>query len=390
MNYLDALQICCAVFAILAVGYLCGGIKMYSYRDCSAIRRLMFLVCIPGLVFYLIGNAELSKCWQPVVNAILTQAVVHVVILAYCFIRNPASKLALYVRLFTGMGSPSFVFVGYPILQVLFRAELAPLCVLCAVVQTVIVEPIIVILAMKAFDKSQIVDDDSDEASEGHPAELEAIDTTGHPVTPVEADGIKDGLLDDHAEPITDPVDTEDKKKEEEAPEKPEPEHEDEAKPQPMWRRILFLYVNPINVALILAIVWACTPWDMLKFMDAFVYDLGKSVVASGLFAYGVFMWEHKFFHGPIVETTVGCLAHFVIVPLISCAWSYVLPIDREMARALVMIHASPVSFSALNIAENCGMHGQGPTYIFFWTNLLWAAAAMLWVVVFNETSLLS
>ena len=379
MNYLDALQIFCVVLAIIAVGYLCGGIKMYTYRDCSAIRRLMYLVCIPGLIFYLIGNANLASCWQPVVNAVLTQFVVHILIIACCFVANPKSKAQLYVRLFTGMGSPDFIFVGYPILQVLFRKDLTPLCVLCACVQSVLIEPLIVMLAMKAFDRKDIVDAGSEDPAK----ELEAIDQASSN-TPANVEGMKDGLLDDHAEPITDAVETEDKTKKE-----PEPEPET-VKEKPMWQRILFLYVNPITIALLLGIIWTCTPWDMLKFMDAFVYDLGKSVVASGLFAYGVFMWEHPFFHGPIVETTIGCLAHFVLVPLISCAWSYILPVDREMARALVMIHATPVSFSALNIAENCGLHKKGPTYIFFWTNLLWVAAAMIWVVVFNETRLLA
>jgi predicted permease len=157
--------------------------------------------------------------------------------------------------------------------------------------------------------------------------------------------------------------------------------------PEPPWKSALFRFATPINICAILGVIWSATRWSMPAFLSTFVVDLEKSIVASGLFAAGIFVAEGGFTGPDRVIGTVSVLSHVVVVPVVSGMWSWVLHTDREIAAALVLVHAAPMAWECVTDARDAGLRQQSPGFSFLWGNALSVPVFMGWLAVLRATS---
>lgn len=157
-----------------------------------------------------------------------------------------------------------------------------------------------------------------------------------------------------------------------------------------IWTTLFFSLVTPINVCFILGIIWSLIGLTMPKFLTQFVTDLEKAVVAGGLFACGVFMWNHPFFGCSPIEIPITVFVHIVVIPLLGFLFCWLLKVENEITQIIMFCLAAPSSLSSFYAAIYNHLSNSTITYTFFWTYLLCLPVFMLWTVVFNQTKIFS
>ena len=69
IDYGDAIQAILANYIVIAIGYYCGTIKLFGVKHASAIRKIVFTIAMPALLFRQIGNSSLTlHDWHPFLN----------------------------------------------------------------------------------------------------------------------------------------------------------------------------------------------------------------------------------------------------------------------------------------------------------------------------------
>jgi predicted permease len=360
LSYLDGLQVFCVILAIMLIGFGCGFFKFFTYKEVSAIRRMMTLVAIPAAIFRIIGDHPFNlQLFMSLFNSLLTQATLHVICAIAAFLLPSADRRLTFLKLSIAATRPNYIFAGYPVVQVLFGDSFLYICAMSSIAHFLIIQPLVSIVSHLIVPAPE--DGRSDVA-----------DITGSPSDP----GIKEHL-NPEPEPAPEPIEADDA-----AP--LSPDEPPVPPPVPFWRFALFSFVTPINVCTVLGLIWSTTPWTMLAFMSPFVIDLEKSVVASGLFSVGVFLWETPFSGSEKALGAACALAHIAVVPVVSGLWSWVLGVEKKAAAALALVHAAPMAWGCLAEAEGAGMLQQAPVLAFVWSNLLALPVFMLWLTVLN------
>jgi predicted permease len=348
LPYLDALQVFAVILSIKLIGFGSAVLKFLTYADVSAIRRLLTLAGIPAAMFRLIGDAPFNlDLFLPFFNSLLTQATLHLIIGVAICVLTKSDRGVNFLKVSLGATRPNYIFMGYPIVQGIFREDMLYVCAMAGIVHFLIVQPIEAIVSRTI---GPLVQENSEELED---IELKPEDQ---------------GDVHESTEP------------------EPEVGETIEQVTEPLWKFLVLAFVTPINVCTLLGLAWSATPWSMLAFMSTFVKDLEKSVVASGLFSIGVFFWEGTFKGQERGLTAVSVLSHILVVPSVSWFWSWVLRIDREVAAALVLVHAAPMAWGCLTDAIGAGMERQSPEVAFFWGNVLSLPVFMGWLAIINET----
>lgn len=383
IDYLTAFQTIAVVYVIIAVGYFCGWIKLFNSKDVNPVRRITYLVTIPGMYFEIIGNADASlKTWAPLFYTILTQLVIHFFIALVCFLPKWEHKLNRFVKYCYAATYPEYVFFAFPLIQTLYGQEYCYIPIISSIVTSVITNPIHNLLLQKSAFVGPELEPDEPVIEEIDDAQIE------DPMLPEDNN--------------TELKDTEEQKVDMKAendllvdPSEPTELQTDDGttelilSPQMVfWKSVLYSYLNPQNICIVLGIIWSFLPWSMPKFLFGVVNDLEKTVIASGLFIAGVNMWEHPFFHCNAYELTAFVLVHVIAMPIITVFWALLFKEDSTTMRALIISNSSPSALIALISAINCGFNHACPTFTFFWTNLISIGVFLLWVTAFNEGNL--
>jgi predicted permease len=356
IDYVRAVQIAAVTFTIMLFGFLAALFKLFTYKEIRAIRRLMTFVAVPALVFRVIGDSSFGfSIFLPLFHSLLTQATVHVLlIVASCF--RPRNRIEFILRHSLLLARPNYIYIGYPLLQVLFPD------VLCAV--AMVAAPHFLVLGplsafLRAPPESPTTEDDA--TADNSPG---GADSHENPIL----DDLPHRPSDDVLADINQPLNT-----------------SSERLPPPPWRRALLALASPVCIAFVLGIAWAATPWNMLRFMTVFVGDLERAVVASGLFAAGVFCRENRW-AGSTEKAAVilTILVHAIGMPILAGGWCFALGIGGDVAKAIVLMNAAPMAWSALVDADDA----DAAPFAFVWGSVLAMPVTMMWVAVLNFSHL--
>lgn len=155
-----------------------------------------------------------------------------------------------------------------------------------------------------------------------------------------------------------------------------------------IWTTLLWSIFTPINICFILGIIWSAIGITMPKFLNQFVTDLEKAVVAGGLFACGVFMWNHPFFGCSPIEVPITSIIHIVVLPLIGFLFCWIFKVKNEITQIIMFCMAAPSALSSYAAAIYNHYPNSTITFTFFWTYLICLPVFLLWTVVFNQTNI--
>lgn len=380
MDYLEMLQVEVCVIVIVALGYLCGWLKMFTGKDAVSMRRTIFLIVMPGLVFREIGIHKLTlDNWQPLFNGLLVQATIHIIYFLIVLIFRPNNKKRVFISMLYSTSYMNFIFFGYPIVQVLFGDQYLHIPTLHSIVLHFICIPLHTFLTFSTHERSE-----SESVSTG--SENDATDpidkASGLPIYPPSEKSEQNDQSTKENESI-DEVTMEENYIENESEKSDSHQKKFKEKHPKIWA-VLWSIITPINICAILGIIWSATGLKMPVFLNDFANDLEKATLASGLFTCGVFMWEHPFFGCNLVQIMLTLFIHYVIVPLVSLLWSKVCKVDSTTATVNVVVHATPVALLVFG-ADPHGWSMKLASFTFFWSILLFLPLFTLWVIALNE-----
>lgn len=368
LPYLDAFQECLVLIVLIAIGYLCGKLKTFSVLDVSNIRRTLYLICIPAMLFMEISTHKLTKeIWWPLLNSLLTEISIHILLLIFVYAIPFHNKFEQFLDGIFSFAYVNFVYFACPIVRILYGSEYQYIPVIAGIVHFIIEPPIHSFLILQ---KEKFLENHIEEEEKSH-----NDDQTNASAINDEDDVEMEGFEGTDHQTNTSP--------EEEV-------NEEDSKPEPMWKKIFFMLVTPMFVCTIIGIIWSATGYNLPDFISTFVDYLERSVMATGLFTVGVFMSDHPFFGCNWFEVGAYLIIHFVAMPLISAFWSWVLKFDNKTAQICALIHALPTGLTGYVMAINSGHGLKAASFTFFWSNILCLPVFMLWVTVFNETGLFS
>lgn len=369
ISYTDAIQVALAIYIVAGLGFMCGGVKTFGLKEASAIRRIVYKIAMPALLFRQIGRRSLTlQDWHPFLNELLVQATVHLIFAAFCFAIPFKEKRVTFLQSLFACTYTNFIFFGYPMVNVLFGEGYTFIPSMLNIVQFVFVIPLHTFLVYSVPTEPA---SEAKHTSEAEGSEIE-LEEKGGPITAIE----------DHEHPEPSPSASEESSSAEESLAEPA-----EARPS-RAATVLWTIVTPMNVCIVLGIVWSATVWEFPVFLDTFLLDLEKAVMGAGLFSIGVLMWEHPFTRFNVPVVVLYMLLHFVVVPLISALWAWVVGMDTYMAKVCTFAHTMPPALVGYIMAVSCGYGMKAASFTFFWSNLVFIVVVVAWVAVFNETGL--
>ena len=405
LSYLDTLQVLLAALTVVGLAYFTGFLKMFTVQDVSSIRRVIFLVAYPAMIFRELGNRPMNyETWQPFINALLTQITVHILIFLVTY-AIPGERYIRFIQAVFSCTYSSF-FYNYPIVQVFWGDDHLYIPLVASLVHCLVMTPVHSVLIYGGSDN----EDHKGDSEAGEEEEVDDIEEgldKGGPIHPIEEHPGQQA----HTEPVVEQErekgkDAENPEHEEEVEEhadtRPEdvmevedviPEdQEEEDMPEPpaptVWKTVLWTVVTPMNVCIVLGIIWSVIGWNMPPIISNFVYNLEKAVPAAGLFCIGTFLWEHPFCGCNWVEVGIYLAVHFIVMPLVAAFWAWLLKYENKMAMICTLISTAPASLTGYVMTINCGYGMKSASFTFFWSNLMFIAVFFLWVLALNKTGL--
>lgn len=381
IDYLEAIQVEVCVVVIVALGYLCGGIKMFTVNEAFSMRRTIFLIAVPGLIFREIAIHKLSlENWHPLFNGILVQITIHIIYVLIVFIFRLKDKKQAFISMLYSTSYVNFIFFGYPVVQILFGNQYLHIPAIQALVTHFFCIPIHTFLSFNEREKSE---DESISGEDVDDITNATIDkANGLPIHPVDNEPAENNDTQNENGSIDEVVTEENYEETEPIEEKSKEKFKD--KHPKIWA-VLWSIITPVNVCAILGIIWSATGLKMPVFLDDFTNDLEKAALASGLFTCGIFMWEHPFFGCNIVKLLLALFVHFVIIPLISLLWNKICKVDSTTATVNVIVHSMPTALIIYAVTPHAGWNMKTASFSFFWSILLFLPLFTLWVIALNE-----
>jgi predicted permease len=365
IDYLDSFQTFAVIYAIMAFGFICGVLKLFSTESIQGVRHYMDLIALPALLFHVVGNRPLtSETFLPLLISVLTVLSIQLALILISILSHSPLKFLVFLEYSLAATQPNFIYMGYPILHILFGDSFLYVPVVSSLVHAIFVHPLHAVIAGYFIERDRepvaVVSDLAGVRKISRPS---SVDEMGNPIL----EEIEQTEIDAEAEMEVD----------EQGPVR-----------EPLWRLVLFAFVTPANIGFALGLLWALTPWKMFTFISVFVVDLEKSVVASGLFCAGTYIWEHPFLNGDPVRVSLSVVSHAAVLPAIALLWCWLFGVGDETATGLVLGHATSMSFRSVVDAERFGLREKTPTYSFVWSSFLSLPVLMLWVVVLKATHL--
>ncbi|KAH0785483.1 Auxin Efflux Carrier family protein [Histomonas meleagridis] len=313
------------------------------------------------MIFREIGKSKLSyESWVTFIISVLIEVTLLLINTIYVFIRKGPYKIFYFLRPLLSCCFFNGEYFGIPLVQYIFGDEYVHVAVYTYIVHSVIVHPIANILIYKYNNP---VGTTSEESSSKNEEEEEPLE-----------DGIDKGDPEDH---IDIDLESEDSEKSE--------SEKDKNQRQPLWKAILFSFLTPQNVGIILGLIWSAIGWTMPTIIDTFTQDHQKALYAAGLFVSGGLLYEHPFLGFHAVETLPYILIKTIAVPLISVLWGLAFGRSKTERAIITMMYASPMGLDAFSLCYNkLKMKMDSPTFTFVWTNLVSIPVSLLWIFVYD------
>lgn len=449
--YLSIFQVVMAIYTVMGIGFVSAYLKMFGMDDASIVRKIDYLICLPGMFFRRIGLKRLNyHDWKPFIIEVLIQASIHIIFLIGVLFHSPSARPKKYLEMLFSNCYVNLIITGYPFVRAVYGDEFLYIPVFANIVTTFILVPLHTLLIYpipkeEHETEERYVEEEEDELEDGievgggsvyNVSELEKlkkedsklkVDDHGNPQlsstdskeimkenenklsknTSEEEDSNEEEeiniQIDSHGNPhkLISKKSKKDKKKkdkkkknddkEKEKDDKKDTNEKDEKKkkaPNTWWKAFLWALCTPSNVCIILGIIWSATRLKMVIFLDSTSGYLEKAVMGAGLFAIGIFMWEHPFKECPWKFVSINLIFRFIIIPLIAALWSWVLKADKVVSQIMVFIHSMPSALIGYAMTLNAGFGMKTSSFTFYWTNILFLPALFLWCVVIREAGL--
>ena len=416
LDYLNSFQIFASCYVIVVVGVIFGKVKMFDPKALKAIRRLIYLIPIPAMMFNEIGNSKINgDTWIIFAHQLLIQIVLHILVLIYSYLyHGEMTVMQKFIVSSIAFCETDLYFYSYALCQVLFVTTDIPYSVVSVFVQFLIVNPFHAILAMffipHAVDLMNKGDTDSseevpldpkehneeedeledkveDSAKDGSSKEP-SVDQAGNPSSPQSEDtsNSRETITNDSQPKLEDTSENHEK-----TPEDVPVVKEETKKQKKPWTRtqlIIYRLVNQHTICAVLGIIWSAIGIEMPIFLASFVEDLENATIASSFFLAGLAIAFHPFFGVPIVDTIIGCVFHVIIGPLLSIAFSYALGIENSVATLLIFSNMCPTSIYGLMLSLDLGMQNSIVSYTYYWSHLIMLPIMLIWTAIINSTGL--
>jgi predicted permease len=387
-DYVTSIQVVLGTLTVVGLAILTGFLKMFTFQDINPLHRMIYLVGLPCAVFKQIAMRPMNwETWQPLVHAILTQITVHVVVLVVCWSIPGQEKYLRFLRAIFSCTYSSF-FYGYPLVLMIWGKDYLYIPVIANVVHGLVMQPFHSYLIYRPVRK----DDETSPEADMEDAEVERDlgeidDKSGRPIHLVE--GVGDKRLARAASQFGDNIDPQDPAPDAlggEMEEAAESSEEDQPATQNLRNIMLKSIFAPVNICVLLGIIWSVTRWKMPQLIYGFVDMLEGAVPATGLFCIGIFMWEHPLTGCNWLEVGMYLAAHFMILPLIAVFWAWIMRLGNDVSLICTIINAVPVSLIGYVLTLNCGFGMKSASFAFFWSNILFIGVCMVWIAVLKET----
>lgn len=422
INYLTFFEIATSNFTISAIGYLCGFLKMFTSHEITLILSVVHNISVALMIFREIGQHDLKpKTWAPLLVSFLVQVALHFLLLFGFLIKRNEASILQYIRALFSTVYFNGIYCATTIVQTVFGLEYTYIVVYCYIIHNLFIGPVHnIIIYMNSEDVDESDSSDSvetektiqakksqngnktEEAESGslddiHVNERDLDDTENemhHTAAPIDqsnspsdnSDHSNQQSTDEHHNQSTSQINLNSQHIEIE--DSSDSSKEKKKKATPLWRVLLFSFINPCNVAVILGIIWSATGWSMPIFLSTFTSDHEKAVMAPGLFAIGAYLWDHPFLGGNAIEITVFFLIHTIVMPLLAILFCFLLNLDHIVSIIIVITHIMPVGLIGYRMCLHYKMKLLSPSFTFFWTNLLALPIQMIWCAIINETHL--
>lgn len=441
--YLCIFQVVMAIYTVMGLGAVSSYLKMFGIDDASIIRKIDYLICVPGMFFRRIGLKKLNyHDWKPFIIEVLIQATLHIILLIGVLFHSPSARPKKYLEMLFSNCYVNLVIAGYPFVRALYGDAYLYVPVFANIVTTFILVPLhtLLIYPIPKEDhepEEKYVEEEEDELEDGievgtgsvyNVAELEKlkkedsklnVDDHGNPqLSSTDSKDIMEEnqhklsnntseeeeeeeiniQLDSHGNPHKqtskhakkDKKKKDKKKKNNKKKDKKDENKDDKKKkaPNTWWKAFLWALITPANVCVLLGIIWSATGLKMVIFLDSTSGYLEKAVMGAGLFAIGIFMWEHPFKECPWGFVSINLIFRFIVIPLIAALWSWVLKADKVVSQIMIFIHSMPSALIGYAMTLNAGFGMKTSSFTFYWTNLLFLPALFIWCVIIREAGL--
>ena len=393
-SYWEAIQVYLITYIILALGYIYGAFKLFDSKAVSGIRRTLYLICVPAMLFRQLAIQKMElKTWYPILISFLTQVTVHILTGIISFILPFSNKYLRFLESIFATSHINFMFYGYPIAKLLFGEEYIYVPLTCCAVLFLFTTPFHSALVYspksKNLNNESASTSSSEESSEKSSLENEENEKSEKIQQIEEEDELEPEKSQSQASINNQKTEKENSIQIQKTVKQQKPKlQKSKNQNQTLCNKVLWSFLNTLNICTILGIIWCSTGLKLPILLDQATYYLERCVVATGLFCSGVFMWEHPFFGCNWTEVSIYFVIHFVAIPLIAALWCWICKVPSKMSQLITLSHATPLGLTGYVMAINCGYGMQSASFTFFYSNLLSFPIFILWTVVFKECKL--
>ncbi|KAK8883035.1 hypothetical protein M9Y10_045683 [Tritrichomonas musculus] len=441
ISYIESIQVLLSITTIIGISLLTSYLKMFSEKDISTLKRTIFFVALPALIFYRIALRELIyETWMPLVHSICTQLTINLLIILIVTIVPFKNKFVKFLEIVFSCSYSSF-FYGYEIINILYGEKYIFIPVVSSIVHYFLMNPInTLIICFLDQDSENSGSDFSQNSNSTDLDELDAEleDKKGLPIHPVEmpsnsssndnidhndekADNSNSSIGDIENPNIQNKTtnssnqNQDENNDEESLTSKPEFEKnpetvydypdeienqdrdakkdfddesfDDELKTSKL-KLILKKVLSPLNIAVILGIIWSIWHWPVPILIEKTANFLELAVPCTGFTCIGLSMWSLSLSGCNWIEVCIYLFIHYVVLPGVAILWSFVLKFDHKMATICILVNIAPVSFSGFFLAKKSKLEMKPVFDTFLWSNVIYIPVFMLWILAINKTHL--
>ena len=459
ISYIESIQVLLSIATVIGISLLTSYIKMFCEKDISTLRRTIFFVALPALIFYRIALRELIyETWQPLIHSICTQITINVLLLLISLVIPSKNKFTKFLEMVFSCSYSSF-FYSYEIINILFGEEYIFVSVVSSIVHYFFMNPLnaaIICLIDKKEESKNLSESNNSNCSDLDDLDDGIEDKKGLPIHPVEpisnssnnnidqnndvasySDNSNSSIGDienpvkidnttnnnqtntketNTQKPLNYNENEDEENDDNQIVSKPEfanspenvydyPDQIESATDQKFnddeepidtkemtkadkFKFILKRVLSPLNIAVILGIIWSIWHWKIPILIEKTTNFLELAVPATGFSCIGFSIWNASILNANWFEVIFFLLAHYIVLPFIAIFWSWMLKFDSTMATICVIANIAPLSFSGFTMAMKSGLEMKSVSDTFVWSNIIFIPVFMLWILGINMTHL--
>lgn len=364
-DYLDSFQVYIVLVVIYGTGIFCSFLKMFNLLDSIEILRAIRIVCYSGWLYHEVALIEPSVMnWSPLLVALLTQIVVHLLSILPCFLVAKEFRYQHYLDLVTSYSYYHFASYGVPLVHFIKGKEFNFIPTEMFLIQSFFLIPIHTAIKHHIQVTSDTNSDNSHEE--------ESISPVERP-TEMEVIGEKEDI-----------------REEEESTE--EQVNLDNVYTQRHFHyplEMAYAVLSPMNICALFGLIFHGTPWELPLVLETFAGEFQKGIYPIVLFLCGVISYLHPLIKGANVgKILLNLLVHFVITPLISAFWCWALGVNHNIAQMIVMCYTIPCAQSTIRYLDYLTFKPNTISFTFVWSQYFGLPVFLIWLAIFNEAKL--